>query len=733
MKFKSYLLLKCCLIVAVFCTACNSNSKSDLSLQKTYGPDTDYYMGLKAVEMKDTKKALRHFNKAIVRGSKYVSRRSMEQKIKLGNIQQQIAEAKKYLELYNDDAALIFACQIFFENKEYALLLNETNTLDLATCPNELAKMRLCSMREKKDSRLNLATCKWFTSRKITPEHVAFYHEYILEKETPSEIEIISPIIADDTTALENSNIFTTYESQVFNDILSFIIQFRIECYLKNYSNAYDMIPNIKDYCLVQKIVPFTECLVSDLGKIYYAVSKKYSENAKFFLDLSESDYAKDNPAIKYYALIYAGRIYEKSGVYITPAENAFEAAINCASTDGDYDMAVWFMLNFKLGISTDKCIESLGIYCKKWHNPYYFTDVLDNLSLLLFTSAKWSSFPKVYKMIDGYADNSSNSKFAYITGRLIKLKYLKLSENEKTDAFVKAFRLNAGTDIYYRILAAKELSIPIEDLEKNIFNPTITETALNDPDAETLLRGYADFGFEDLIYPEWQYFYTINKNIFGIETICYVSDFLKKCGNNYNNNYYKSLHMISKTTNLDNSRLNKTIFELSYPKNFAKEISASAKEFEVDEYDILGLIRTESFFNPVVESNAGALGLSQLMESTFADCAAQLKISDPDITNPAVNIRVGTYYYSNLVDRLNGSDILALFAYNAGITRVKRWLASSKVGLGLYNELPSDLFLETIPFAETRNYGRKVIQSAAIYAWLYYNKTPYEIIDEMM
>ena len=63
----------------------------------------------------------------------------------------------------------------------------------------------------------------------------------------------------------------------------------------------------------------------------------------------------------------------------------------------------------------------------------------------------------------------------------------------------------------------------------------------------------------------------------------------------------------------------------------------------------------------------------------------------------------------------------------------MRRWLSSSKVGLGIYKDLPSDLFLETIPFAETRNYGRKVVQSAALYAWLYYNKNPYEIIDEMM
>ena len=147
----------------------------------------------------------------------------------------------------------------------------------------------------------------------------------------------------------------------------------------------------------------------------------------------------------------------------------------------------------------------------------------------------------------------------------------------------------------------------------------------------------------------------------------------------------------------------------------------------------MLGLIRTESFFNPIVESSKGAMGLSQLMYTTFEECATKLKLENPNITDPATNVRLGTFYYSNLVKRLNNSDILALFAYNAGPTKVRRWLKTSKVGLGLYKNLPSDLFLETIPISETRNYGRKVIQSAALYAWLYYEKNPCDIVNEMM
>lgn len=733
--------LSACFIFTTLLCACNSKPNVEVSLQKKYGPDADYFIGLKAVNNKDTKNAMRHFNKSISHGTKYVKRRSLEQKIKLGNILQQVNGAKEYLNEYNDDAGLLFACKIFFENKEYSLLLEKTNSIDLSKCPNELAKMRLIAMHEKNDSRLNISIYKWFTSRKLTNDHIIFYTEYLLPQNLSeqNEVEVIEAV-NNETNDSENEeistvisrNVFTNYDSEYFTKVLDYFIKFRMYCYSNDYSSAYNMLYDIKQYCITSQIVPLSPYLIADIGKTYYNASKKYLENGNFFLELSKSQFAMDNE-IKYYSLIYAGRIFDKSGIYPSKAEDAFTQAMQISKTDADYDMALWFLLNSKLSQSPEACVSSLEKYCSTWHDPYYFSDMLDTLSLLLFTNAKWNLFPRIYKIIDGHADNATTSHFAYITGRLIEENYISLSSEEKQRAFMKAFQLNAGTDIYYRLLAAKHLNLQVEEIEKNIFTPATAESAENDYEAEILLQGYADFGFEELVYPEWQYFYTLNKKTFSLETITYAADFLRSCGNKTNNNFYKSLHMITKTANLDNSRLNKKIFELSYPKNFSKEISQSAKEFEVDEYDMLGLIRTESFFNPIVESNVGALGLSQLMETTFLECADKLKIKDADITDPATNIKIGTYYYSSLVKRLDNSDILALFAYNAGITRVRQWLKYSRVGLGRYKDLPSDLFLETIPFNETRNYGRKVISSAAIYGWLYYDKNPCDIIDEMM
>ena len=83
-------------------------------------------------------------------------------------------------------------------------------------------------------------------------------------------------------------------------------------------------------------------------------------------------------------------------------------------------------------------------------------------------------------------------------------------------------------------------------------------------------------------------------------------------------------------------------------------------------------------------------------------------------------------YILNNLTERLNNSIIMALFAYNGGPTRVRRWQRAA-------SDLPIDLFLETIPFLETRDYGRKVLSAAAFYGYLYYNKTVHQVVQEIM
>jgi soluble lytic murein transglycosylase len=85
------------------------------------------------------------------------------------------------------------------------------------------------------------------------------------------------------------------------------------------------------------------------------------------------------------------------------------------------------------------------------------------------------------------------------------------------------------------------------------------------------------------------------------------------------------------------------------------------------------------------------------------------------DLTDPDLNIYIGAYYFHYLMRRFEDT-LVSLMAYNGGMNRVRRWRAAS-------NAMPADLFLETIPIFETRDYGRKVAAAAAVYEELYYRQ----------
>ena len=125
----------------------------------------------------------------------------------------------------------------------------------------------------------------------------------------------------------------------------------------------------------------------------------------------------------------------------------------------------------------------------------------------------------------------------------------------------------------------------------------------------------------------------------------------------------------------------------------------------------VLAVITVESSGNPVAISRAGAQGLMQLMPGTARDTARQIKLRRPtpsDLLRPETNIRLGTAYLREVLGQLNDHPVLATAAYNAGPHRVKRWLPQ--------RTLPADLWVENIPFRETRHYTERVLTYAVIY-----------------
>ena len=160
------------------------------------------------------------------------------------------------------------------------------------------------------------------------------------------------------------------------------------------------------------------------------------------------------------------------------------------------------------------------------------------------------------------------------------------------------------------------------------------------------------------------------------------------------------------------NYHVDKEHLRMLYPQFFKNEISAACSEFSLDKNLLFALVRSESFFNPEAISSAGAVGLTQLMYPTASDVAKKLKAKDYDLKDPAVNIRFGGFYLAALVRRLGGQELMAVCSYNAGITRVRQWISK-------YGKYGSELFIEMIPYSETREYARKIIGTEFIYSYL--------------
>lgn len=130
----------------------------------------------------------------------------------------------------------------------------------------------------------------------------------------------------------------------------------------------------------------------------------------------------------------------------------------------------------------------------------------------------------------------------------------------------------------------------------------------------------------------------------------------------------------------------------------------------------VLAIVRQESGFDPGAVSSAGARGMMQLMPATARQMARRLDL-DPDrhsLNDPAFNLLLGRTYMDRLVRRYDGALVLAIAAYNAGPGRVRRWLKRYGDPRTPYVD-PVD-WVETLPFAETRNYIQRVFEGLTVY-----------------
>jgi len=429
---------------------------------------------------------------------------------------------------------------------------------------------------------------------------------------------------------------------------------------------------------------------------------------------------------LRYRLNFYAARISRRIGGQSARTVSLFEQALPDAPDRDQQDACIWYILDSVITGPSGGFIEKLEQYVSKWHKGSYYNDIMERFLHKLVSGREWSNVLKTFSLIQNIDAGNSKISFAWVTARLIEYDYFNASDtrlaarlvNSQTADPASYYRIayNAGIifsvpTFYYRMLSADALELPFFDLNEEYADDIpVSEYS------QTLefLLGFFKNGAADYCI---SYSRQLEKELTPGELRVLAQAYEKE------RMYPQSMRLSTLYIYMEGYNRDRRSWELMFPLPYRELIEMFADQFGYEPPLLYGLVRTESAFRSDVVSRAGAVGLMQLMPGTAKDTADRLRRTggpdyagadgSVDSTNPELNVHIGTFYFNNLMASLNDT-MLALMAYNGGQNRIRRLRAASK--------LPVDLFTETVPILETRDYGKRVLGAARAYQELYYN-----------
>jgi soluble lytic murein transglycosylase len=439
----------------------------------------------------------------------------------------------------------------------------------------------------------------------------------------------------------------------------------------------------------------------------------------------------------RYLLLYYAGRMRRQLAEY-DEALALFASALVFAPDGEQADACIWYILDTSLTKNDNKPEESIALikkYAPFWNDPAYFSDIFEKFTYLLCLERRWDEIAELFPYIRSHGGPELRAKYAFILGNAIELGFLtrgaaaaalKTAQPgmEGTEAALAAdfYRIAYDSDViagldprsfYYTSAAAKKLgkeprlNIPEDGGTKQ----SARQKAERKPENE-FFNGFFLFGAARFAYP-----YIMEQAAdMPVQELRTLAELLASA-----ERWDESIRLARTYMQRPDYSVDRADIGICYPLAYSRLVEKFSRETGMDEALLYGLIRTESLFIPGIVSRAGAAGLTQLMPDTAREMARRLAASGGpdyltgdglDLSKPDLNINLGALYFQRLEGQM-GSTLLALLAYNGGINRIRRWRNARAV-------LNDELFLESVDYAETRDYGRQVLTAAAIYRYLW-------------
>ncbi|XXG15876.1 lytic transglycosylase domain-containing protein [Borrelia puertoricensis] len=351
--------------------------------------------------------------------------------------------------------------------------------------------------------------------------------------------------------------------------------------------------------------------------------------------------------------------------------------------------------------------------YTDRDRNNLGFIKVLDEYILEAVQLKDYDNLYALYRNGQNIIGGAVLSKLAFINARLIHHKLIapKLG-NEYNELLRSSIK-------YDRISYASFMSKYLLNQSINDFFENDLDIHYDQSDYERFLEGFLKFNLHSYVSA---FVASDFNNGYRFSSNFYRNLYDELVRHEY---YYESTLAINYLVRQDNSVLSRDDYKRLYPCLYNDLIRYWSERRKLEPSLVFSLIKAESSFKGNAVSKPGAIGLMQIMPLTSVDVSREIKYYDYDLKQPKDNVIIGTYYLSKRI-RMLGEVYKALASYNGGIGNVRKWERD-------YVHLPKELFIEAIPFGQTRNYVKKILVYCVLYDALYEGKGMDFIIEYIM